>query len=75
MDNSSDTVLTKKVAAHFKIICHLDHSSSHFLTLHDKNYTIQCEEQDGSKRKFVEGMMAKIWPSFHLHVAKNKEMK
>ena len=65
MDNSSDTVLTKKVALHLEIICRFGLSSRHLYLLCNNNTPSDaesCEEQDGSKHKFVGGTTAKLWP-------------
>ena len=40
MDNSSDTVLAKKVAIRLEIICRFDRRSSHLSILGNENYTI-----------------------------------
>ena len=77
MDNSSNTVLTKRVAARLNIICCFNHSGSHLFVLHNKK-SIQSdaesrEEQDSSKQKFVGGTMAKLWPVFCQGVVKNTE--
>ena len=78
MDNSSNTVLTKKVAPRLKIICRFNPYGSHLFY-----YVIKItpsdaeshEKQDGSKHKFVGGTTAKIWSNLRQGVAKNTEEK
>ena len=65
MDNSSDTVLTKKFAPRLEIICCFDPYGSHLFYYIIKTISSDAEsyeEQDGSKHKLVGGMTAKIWP-------------
>ena len=77
-DNSSNAVLTKRVAFYLEIICRFDPYGSHLF-----HYVIKTtpsdaesrEKQDGSKHKFVGGTMAKIWPDLQQGVAKNSEEK
>ena len=78
MDNSSNTVLPKKVALYLEIICHFGPSGRHLYLLHNKNTPSDAEsreEQDDSKHKFVGGMTAKLWPDFHKGVVINMEEK
>ena len=63
MDNSSDTVLTKRVVPRLEIICRFDHSGSYLLLLHNKNILSDAEsheEQRNSKQKFVGETTAKL---------------
>ena len=63
MDNSSDTVLTKRVAPRLKIICYFDPYGSHLFYYIIKTTPSDAEsreEQDDSKHKFVGGTAAKI---------------
>ena len=78
MDNSSNTVLPKKVALHLEIICHFGPSGRHLYLLRNKNTPSDAEsreEQDDSKHKFLGGMTAKLWPDFHKGVVINMEEK
>ena len=78
MDNSNDTVLTKKVALRLEIISHFGPSGRHLYLLRDKNTPSDAEsheEQDGNKRKFVGGPTAKLWPDLDKSVVKNTEEK
>ena len=74
MDNSSDTVLTKRVAPCLEIICCFNQYGSHLFYYIIKNAPSDAEsreEQDGSKHKFLGRMTAKIWPNLQQGVAKN----
>ena len=76
MDNSSDTVLAKKVALHLEIICRFDLSGRHLYLLRNTKTPSDaesCVEQDGSKHKFVGGMTAKLWLDLHKGVVINTE--
>ena len=78
MDNSSDTVPTKKVALRLEIICRFGPSGCHFYLIRNKNTLSDAEsreEQDGSKHKFVGGTTAKLWPDLDKGVVKNMEEK
>ena len=78
MDNSSDTVLTKRVALCLEIICRFGWSGRHLFYYVIKNTPSDAEsheEQDGSKHKFVGGMVAKLWPYLHKDVVKNTKKK
>ena len=78
MDNSSDTVLTKRVVLRLEIICHFGPSGHHLYLLRNKNTPSDaesCEEQDDGKHKFVGGTTAKLWPYFHEGVVINTEEK
>ena len=78
MDNSSDTVLTKRVALRLEIFCRFGPSGHHLYLLHNKNTPSDaesCEEQEGGKHKFVGGMTAKLWPDLYKGVAINTEEK
>ena len=79
MDNSSNTVLTKKelllVSKSFEVlIC----TAAIFFYCVIKTIPSDVEsreKQDGSKHKFVGGTIAKIWPDLRQGVAKNTEKK
>ena len=74
MDNSSDTVLTKKlllVSKSFAISIHMAAIFSYYVIKTTESH----EEQDDCKHKFVGGMTAKIWPNLRQGVAKNTEEK
>ena len=72
--------LQKRVAPCLKIICRFDLIRTAAIFFY---YVIKiipsdaesCEEQDGSKHKFVGGMTAKLWPNLQQGVAKNTEEK
>ena len=78
MDNSNDTVLTMKS-------CSLSRIYLPFQSIRKPSfcYVIKTtpsdaelrEEQDGSKQKFVGGMMAKLWPDLCQGVMINTEEK
>ena len=79
MDNSSDTVLTKKLLFVLKVrISHFGPSGRHLYYYMIKNTPSDAEsheEQDGNKRKFVGGPTAKLWPDLDKGVVKNTEEK
>ena len=78
MDNSSDTVLTKKLLFVSKSYAVLICTAAIFFRYIIKTTSSDAEsheEQDGSKHKFVGGTMAKIWPDLQQGVAKNTEEK
>ena len=78
MDNSSNTVVTKRVASRLEIICRFHPHSSHLFYCIIKTTLLDaetCEDQDASKHKFLGGMMAKIWPNLRQGVAKSMEEK
>ena len=78
MDNSSNTVLTKRVALRLEIICRFSPSSRHLYLLRNKNTPSDAEsreEQDDGKHKFVGGTTAKLWPDFHKGVVIKSEEK
>ena len=78
MNNSSDTVLTKKIALRHEIICRFGQSGRHFYLLRNKNTPSDAEsreEHDDGKHKFVGGTTAKLWPDFHKGVVINTEEK
>ena len=75
MDNSSDTVLTKKSCF---LSCRFGPSGRHLYLLRNKNTPSDAEsreEKDGSTHKFVGGLTAKLWPDLHKSVVKNTEEK
>ena len=67
--------LQQRVAPHFEFICHFDPSSKHLFNVikTTPSDAESREEQDGSKQKFVGGMMSKLWPDLHQGVMKNTE--
>ena len=72
MDNSSNTVLAKKVAPR----CHFNPSGSHlfyYIVKTTPSDAVSREEHDGSKHKLVGGMTAKLWPDLCQGVEKNTE--
>ena len=77
MDNSSDTVLTKKSCCssqnHLPFNLFRQPSFQYYIIKLLTSDAESCEEEDVGKQKFVGGMMAKLWPIFHLAVAKNTE--
>ena len=78
MDNSSDTVLTKK--SWFSSRNHLPFQFFWQLFFYYITKTIPSdaeshESQDGSKQKFVGGTTAKLWPIFCQGVMENMEEK
>ena len=78
MDNSSNTVLTKRVALCLKIICRFGPSGRHLYLLRNENTPSDAEsreEQDDGKHKFVGETTAKLWPDFHKGVVINTEEK
>ena len=67
MDNSSNTVLTKKSYSLSQNHLPFDPSGSHLFYYVIKNTPSDvesCKEQDGNKKKFVEETTAKLWPDF-----------
>ena len=78
MDNSSDTVLTKRVALRLKSFAVSVCPAAIFIYYVIKNTPSDAEsreEQDDGKHKFVGGMTAKLWPDFHKGVVINTEEK
>ena len=78
MDNSSDIVLTKRVALRLEIICRFGPSGRHLYLLHNKNTLSDAEsreEQDGGKHKFLGEKTANLWPDLHKGVVINTEEK
>ena len=75
MDNSSDTVLTKIVLKLFAVSIHTAAIFFYYIIKATPSDAESREEQDGSKRQFVGGMMAKIRPNLRQGVAKNTEEK
>ena len=78
MDNSSDTVLTKRVALRLEIICCFGPSAAIFIYYIIKNTPSDAEsreEQGDGKHKFVRGTTAKLWPDFHKDIVINMEEK
>ena len=76
MDNSSDTVLIKKMLLISKSFTVLIFSAA--IVLYYIIETIlfdakSCEAQDDSKQNFLGGATAKLWPIFHLDVAKTQK--
>jgi len=69
MDNSSDTVLQKRITAHLKINCRFYCSSNHLFLLRNKNDAELHKDQDGSEQNFVGNMTVELWPIFCLGVA------
>ena len=72
MDNSSDTVLTKKNCSSSRN--HLpfrsvQQPSFYYVIKITPSDAESREEQDGSKHKFAGGTMAKIWPNLRQGVA------
>ena len=68
--------LQKRVAAFLEIIYRFDDSDSllfYYIIITSPSNAKSREEQDNNKQNFVRGTMAKLWPFFHLDVAKNKE--
>ena len=67
MDNSSNTVLTKKLLFVLKSFAILVSLAAIFIYYVIKNIPSDAEsreEQHDSKHKFVEGTTAKLWPIF-----------
>ena len=78
MDNSSDTVLTKKLLFVLKSFAVLVHPAAIFIYYIINNIPSDaesCAEQDCSKHKFVGGTMAKLWPDLDKGVVKTTEEK
>ena len=75
MDNSSDTVLTKKSCS---LSCCFDLYDSYLFYCIIKTTPLDvesCEEQDGNKHKFVGGMTTKIWPNLRQGYRREMKMK
>ena len=78
MDNSSDTILTKKllfVLKSFAISVRLAAIFIYYVISNAPSDAESREEQDDSKHKFVGGTTAKLWPDFHKGVVINTEEK
>ena len=79
MDNSSDTVLTKKellfVLKSFAVLVRLAAIFIYYVIKNTPSDAESREEQDGSKHKFLGGTTAKLWPDLHKGVVKNMEEK
>ena len=78
MDNYSDTVITTKSCSSSRI--HLLFRSVlqpyfYYVIKTTPPDAESREEQDGSKHKFVGGIMATLWPDLRQGVAKNTEEK
>ena len=70
--------LQKRVAPRLEIICRFNPPAAIFFYYVIKTTPSDaesCEEQDGSKQKFLRGMMAELRPNVHQGVAKNTEEK
>ena len=50
MDNSSDTVLTKRVAHRLEIICRFGPSGRHLHLLHNKNTSADAESREEQEK-------------------------
>ena len=79
MDNSSDTVLTKKqllfVLKSFAVLVRPAAIFIYYVIKNTPSNAESREEQDGSMHKFVGGMTAKLWLDLHKGVVKNMEEK
>ena len=78
MDNSSDTVLTKKLFFVLKSFAVLVYPAAIFIYYAIKNTPSDAEsreEHNDSKYKFVGETTAKLWPDFHKGVVINTEDK
>ena len=76
MDNSSNTVLIKElllVSKSFAVSISPAAIFSYYVIKAIPSDAESCEEQDGSKQKFMGRMMAKLWPIFCQGVVKNTE--
>ena len=80
MDNSSNTYSPYKkelllVSKSFAVSIRTTAIFFYYIMKITSSDAESCEEQDGSKHKFVGGMAAKIWPNLRQGVAKNTEEK
>ena len=78
MDNSSDTVLRKKLLFVLKSLAVSVRLAAIFIYYVIKNAPSDaesCKEQDEGKQKFVGGMTAKLLPDFYMGVVINTEEK
>ena len=78
MDNSNNTVLTKKlllVSKSFAVLIIPGAIFSYYIIQTIPSDTESHEEQDGSKQKFVGGTTAKLWPVLLPRCSKNTEKK
>ena len=78
MDNSSDTVLTKKLLFVLKSFAVTVCLAAIFIYYVIKNTPLDAESRekhDDGKHKFVGGTTAKLWPDFHKGVVINVEEK
>ena len=79
MNNSSDTVLTKKqllfVLKSFAVLVHPSAIFIYYVIKNTPSDAESHEEQDDGKHKFVGGRKAKLWPNFYKGVVINTEEK